>query len=222
MNAAIVPLDEHRARQLTDRIRQAADDLWALLLEAHEGRAWSALGYATWGAYVRTEFAMSRSRAYQLLDQATVVRDLTSVAGASTSVDITEAAARDLKPHLQVVKEAIRQAVENVPEERVAEIVAEVVEEERAKITRRRRDREERAALAAEHDPGPDFDWARDQELLREGGAIARVIGELAGFRPATVVLTEHPPGDFDTTLIVSARNAYDWLAVFIDAWEGR
>jgi hypothetical protein len=27
-------------RTLTDRIRRAADDLWRLLLEAHERRAW--------------------------------------------------------------------------------------------------------------------------------------------------------------------------------------
>lgn len=39
-SAEVVPLDEHRARQLTDRIRQAADQLWSLLLQAHDGRAW--------------------------------------------------------------------------------------------------------------------------------------------------------------------------------------
>lgn len=132
------PLADHEARDLTDRISQAADDLWALLLEAYEGRAWAALGYRTWEEYTSTEFGMSRGYAYRLLDHGRVLREIESVTGVSPSGDVTEAASRDLKPHLEVVKDAIRQAVENVPEERVAEIVAEVVADERTRIVRER------------------------------------------------------------------------------------
>lgn len=222
MTADVVQLDEHRARQLTDHIRQAADDLWALLLEAHEGRAWAALGYPTWEAYVRTEFDMSRRRAYQLVDQGLVIREIQAATGVCTDVHIPEAATRDLKPHLEIVRDAIRQAIEDVPEERVAEIVAEVVEQERTRIIQRRRDRQELAELAAEHDPGPDFDWARDQELLREGGAIARVIRELAGFRSASEIFADHSDGDFSGDLLVAAHRGHSWLTEFIDGWEAK
>ena len=39
------PLSESEARSLTDRIRQSATDTFRLLLEAHERKAWQALGY---------------------------------------------------------------------------------------------------------------------------------------------------------------------------------
>lgn len=223
MNAAAVPLDEHRARQLTDRIRQAADDLWALLLEAHEGRAWAALGYPTWEAYVRTEFDMGRQYSYRLLDQGRVVREISAAAGVSPMGDIRidERAARDLRPHLEVVKDAIRQAVENVPEDRVAEIVAGVVEQERSRIIQQRQDRQEIDALNAEHDPGPEFDWGRDEELIREAGALRRVIEELAAFRPPSGFVADHA-ADVTPSVLTSARQARDWLDRFLVEWEAR
>lgn len=101
MTAAVQPAyvcDEAEARDLTDRIKASVDKTWQLLLNAREWNAWSSLGYGTWEAYVREEFGIGRSRSYQLLDQARVVREIE--AAASTSVDITEAAARDLKAHL--------------------------------------------------------------------------------------------------------------------------
>lgn len=69
-------LDADSARRLTDEIRATAEHVWALLLQAHEQRAWSALGYGTWAEYVKTEFDYSRSRSYQLLDQAFVLREI--------------------------------------------------------------------------------------------------------------------------------------------------
>jgi hypothetical protein len=66
-----------------------------LLLQAHEQRAWAALGYPSWAAYIEAEFSMSRSRSYQLIHQARVIKELEAVAGVSTSVDISEAATRD-------------------------------------------------------------------------------------------------------------------------------
>lgn len=40
------------ARQLTERIRSAADTLCQLLAEAHDRGAWRALGYDSFNAYV--------------------------------------------------------------------------------------------------------------------------------------------------------------------------
>lgn len=119
------------ARQLTERIRSTADALWQLLAEAHDRGAWRALGYDTFKSYVGSEFGMSKQRAYQLLDQARVVDALTEAAG-STTVDpivVPERAARELKPHLEVVKERVAEAtVDTAPEDRPAAARAAVEE----------------------------------------------------------------------------------------------
>lgn len=104
--AAITP---DQARALTDRIRDSVEATWSLLLEAHESRAWAALGYSTWAEYVSAEFDMSRSRSYQLLDQGRVVREIQGAV--STKVDIDERAARDIKPHLDDVTDEIQERI---------------------------------------------------------------------------------------------------------------
>lgn len=52
---AATRLDVARARRLTDQLRQALDVAVELLGEAFEGRAWEALGYASWEAYTAAE-----------------------------------------------------------------------------------------------------------------------------------------------------------------------
>ncbi len=64
---------------------------------------------------------MSQSRAYQILDQGRVIRQIEEVSGRSTivelsasestDVDLTEAVTRDLKPHLAEVTEEIGERV---------------------------------------------------------------------------------------------------------------
>lgn len=70
-NNSLLNADE--ARALTDEIKGTTERLYALLLRAQEGRAWSALGYGSWREYAMTEFQMSQSHAYRLLDQARVI-----------------------------------------------------------------------------------------------------------------------------------------------------
>lgn len=50
-----VTLDRAGAQELTDRIRASARLTAELLVEAYTGRAWAALGYSSWTAYVRAE-----------------------------------------------------------------------------------------------------------------------------------------------------------------------
>ncbi len=133
---ATEPLTADAAKALTGRIRGCLERAYILLYEAHQRRAWVALGYATFADYVAGEFQMSRSRAYQLLDQARVVREIS--AAASTSVDIPEAAARELKPYLPVVTEQIRARVAVVDPEKAPEIVEEVIRESRLALEQRR------------------------------------------------------------------------------------
>lgn len=96
MTTVVRRLTAEEARALTDEIQQSAERTYALLLRAHEGEAWSALGYGSWRDYATTEFNMSQSRAYQLLDQARVVRSI-EAASDSTNVELpNEAQAREL------------------------------------------------------------------------------------------------------------------------------
>ena len=86
-------LSKQAASKLTERIRKAGADFGALLLEAHDGGAWSVLGYATWGDYVRGEFEFSRQRSYQLLAQGRVNQRL---AEAGSELRVTEIEARSV------------------------------------------------------------------------------------------------------------------------------
>jgi hypothetical protein len=43
------------ARELTERIREAAETVRELVLEAHDRNAWEALGYDSWQDYVGVE-----------------------------------------------------------------------------------------------------------------------------------------------------------------------
>lgn len=121
MNEPATRLSAADARSLTDEIRGATEKLYALLLHAYEGQAWTALGYNSWRDYAMSEFEMSQSRAYQLLDQARIVRAIETDASAvehtrtnadpdavadSTIVEVapmavpTESQARELRPLL--------------------------------------------------------------------------------------------------------------------------
>jgi hypothetical protein len=89
-------LTEEEARTLTEEIKQSAEHTYTLLLRAHEGEAWAALGYSSWRDYATAEFNMSQSRAYQLLDQARIVRSI-EAASDSTNVELpNEGQAREL------------------------------------------------------------------------------------------------------------------------------
>ena len=124
------PMDPVEARALTDRIARAVDRVWALLLEAYTGRAWEALGYRGWRAYVVVEFAMSPRRAHQLLDQARVERALQE-AGGSTEITIGEREARAVKSQLPEITKAVRLRVVSEPKAQPQDIVDEVVDEHR-------------------------------------------------------------------------------------------
>jgi hypothetical protein len=104
-------MTEAEARVLTDRIKRTAEDLWRLLLEAHERKAWVALGYASWRHYALNEFAMGQSHAYRLLDQGRVIRALEEAAGSPLGEIVTERVARDVKPQLDAVAEEIETRV---------------------------------------------------------------------------------------------------------------
>ena len=128
------PLNQDQARSITDTIRNAVDVVWMLIARAHAGRAWSALGYESWADYVKEEFNMSRSRSYQLLDQARVVAEIEGAVPEGTVISITEAAARDLKGVLEEVVPEIRERTAGLDPEDASDVLAEIVEEQRERL----------------------------------------------------------------------------------------
>lgn len=100
------------ARALTRRIKLQVRQTCLLLDEAHRRRAWIALGYGTWNEYVFKEFGYSRTRAYEILDQARVIQTLQEAAGGRATVDISPYTARRLKPCVQDVALAINRELE--------------------------------------------------------------------------------------------------------------
>lgn len=96
------------AKELTSRIRDGLGDMPLLLLEAHEERAWIPLGHRSWEQYVRLEFGLSRSRSYELLDQARVIRALRLAAATERIPPISALAAIQIKPRLGEVVDEVR------------------------------------------------------------------------------------------------------------------
>lgn len=89
-------LNADEARALTDEIRGAAEQVYALLLKAHEGEAWTPLGYGSWREYAMAEFGMSQSYAYRLLDQARVIREIEAASVSPIGELPNEGQAREL------------------------------------------------------------------------------------------------------------------------------
>lgn len=157
------PCSKAEAKALTERIRKGVDQLWSLLLEAHERKAWKVLGYETWDAYIAGEFNMSRRRSYQLLDQGRVIREI----GAATGQDvnhgsqITERTARELAADLPAAKaEIVERAASGEKPTEVAEEIAK---------RRRAEQKAAREAQQAENDRQREAMRAQLPESIRRG-----------------------------------------------------
>lgn len=85
-NAPLTPLG---AKSITKKIRDHLEGADSLILEAYNREAWKALKYDTWEAYVKEEFAVSRSRSYQLINFTKTV-ELLKDGDLSTLVDKPE------------------------------------------------------------------------------------------------------------------------------------
>lgn len=70
----IIPakLNHDDAHRLTCEIKAATESIWSKVKLAHDGCAWSALGYPSWREYVKQEFQMSKQHAFRLLNYANV------------------------------------------------------------------------------------------------------------------------------------------------------
>lgn len=126
MSDQLVLCTEAEAREITDRIRSSVDEVWRSLGEAHERKAYKALGYGTFQEYCETELGMTARNARYLLDQAMANREIEAAAGMGNALPISGRAAKDIKPQLPEVVDEIRERIEagEDPEETVRETVA--------------------------------------------------------------------------------------------------
>lgn len=131
------------ARELTDQIKATATATYVLVHRAHEYKCWVALGYDSWEKYVITEFDMSKSRSYQLINQAKVVEAIQDVVPDGTNILLTEAQARDVEKALPRITDKLKASTAGqTPEEAaqtVKDVVSDVREEEKAKKESKKR-----------------------------------------------------------------------------------
>lgn len=134
-------LTKAEASALTERIRGHIDAAWADITKAYEGKAWKALGYSSWGAYVKAEFDMSRRHSYRLIDQGRVIREIAEATGENVThgSQISERVAREIKEDLSAITAEIKQRVEQGKDPETA--VSETVTAARAEKERQRQDR---------------------------------------------------------------------------------
>lgn len=124
-------MDENEAREITEAIRSAATATYILLTQAHEGKAYKALGYETWRDYVREEFEISPQRSYQLLDYSKALNMLESAAPEGTVIKLTEAQARGIKKELPKITEQVAEETQGKSPEEAEEVIDRIVEDMR-------------------------------------------------------------------------------------------
>jgi hypothetical protein len=143
---SIEPLTRETATELTRSIRDAAEVIWVLIARAHAGKAWKALGYSNWAEYVNDEFNMSRSRSYQILDQAKVIAAINEATPQGAELSVSESSARDLKYVIQEAVPEIKEKTQGLPPEEAVAVTQEII----AKYENKQSDPEDEEAALPE------------------------------------------------------------------------
>jgi hypothetical protein len=146
-----------QAKEITERIKTTTNVLYLLIKRAHAGKAYTALGYSNFEEYVRSEFNFSRSYAYKLLNQATVIEAIEEVAPEGTSIYIGDATARGLKKILPEILAEVEEKTNNLSGNDAGAVIEDIIRDHRDK---------EKARLDAIEDED-DFD---DDEPRKHDG----------------------------------------------------
>lgn len=78
---AIPLMSAPEARSRCDRIRSHLDAAWRESAALYEGRAWEALGYASWAELCEEEFSVRRSHAYRWIGASRARAELSPLLG---------------------------------------------------------------------------------------------------------------------------------------------
>jgi hypothetical protein len=205
-------LTEQDARRLTDRIKGGLGSASLLALEAHDRRAWSALGYRTWVAYARKELGLSRSRSYELLNHARVLQILMKAAGTAETPTVSPYAASQIQDRLQEAVEAIKASVPpgGTPHD-VAAAIESVVNRMRSTASTRVRSESTRRSPA-----DTKLAEADDRVPTVLFGIVERVLS-----LPSVIVVLDSVV-ESDRLNLAQLRKAADRLTEMADLWERR
>lgn len=127
----VTPAGREYAQRLTKQIKAAADNLWELLLEAWNSKAYVSLGYKSWSAYVDAEFDFNRAHSYRLVNQGQVIKQLREAAkvspvGDNFDVRVSEREARDIAPVMpEVIEQVQEQVAAGVPAQEAVRVAVE-------------------------------------------------------------------------------------------------
>lgn len=124
-----VIMSKEEAKGLTEAIKSTSNALYILLKKAHDEQAHVALGYGTWGEYVKTEFNFSRQRSYQLINQAAVIEHITDETGIE-DLYISEKDARAIKNKLPEITEKVKEETKDLEGEQAKDKAQEILRNE--------------------------------------------------------------------------------------------
>jgi hypothetical protein len=155
-----VIMSKDEAVKLTQDIKSTTTALYVLLKRAHDDKAWVAMGYKSWTEYIENEFNFSRTRSYQLINQATVIEELDEASG--VPMYISEREARAIKNRLPEITEKIQKLdKENMSDDEIKEKVQEIIEEEKEEVDMANKD--------YDGEPEPKEDNSKMEEWKPEG-----------------------------------------------------
>lgn len=210
------------ARELTARIANSASELWSLLLEAHDRKAWKALGYETWDAYVTTEFDMTRNYANRLLNQGRVIEALESKVVPTGT--IPERHARELAPLLpdppllQAVWAEVTEQAERTKQPVTAKVVRDAVRQHiRSEAALAEQELEAATAWMTEEQKAP----LRPDRLLEWGRVLSCARSLLKHVPEPETFVTTHAR-DLPETFLPEIKAADAWLRNVIAQLEDR
>lgn len=168
------PLNEAEALELTERIRNTTNLLWVLIKRAHAGKAYLALGYTSFEEYARTEFDISRSYAYKLLNQANVIEAIEAVVPEGTEFSLTAGQAADIKPVLPAMLATIEERASDLAPSEAGQMIEDVMRED---LARRKAEAEEETEREYQGDYNPDY-IPPDDDDEDDDGAEAGVLAQ--------------------------------------------
>lgn len=104
-------ISKEEAVKLTQDIKSTTTALYVLLKKAHDSKAFIAMGYNSWAEYIENEFDFSRTRSYQLINQANVIEQINDASG--ETLYITERDARSIKSRLPEITKKLKDMKED-------------------------------------------------------------------------------------------------------------
>lgn len=161
--AVEVLMTKDEAIELTGDIKSTSTALYVLLKKAHDNKAWISMGYKSWSEYISSEFEFSRTRSYQLINQANVIEEINEASG--VPLYISERDARSIKKRLPEITQKIKEVdKDDLNDDEIEEKVKEIIEDEKEEIdmaAKEPRYNDEDNALD-EEDSGAMEEWKPD------------------------------------------------------------